>query len=179
MSMQEMIKLEKIDLNQLPLIGKGVHGKVYRLDKNRCIKVCKKVKDMQMEYKVLKYVEGYPQFPKVYECKGRYMIREYVDGSNIKDYIKQRGFDNSLARELTELIRLFIKLKFTRIDIRMSELFVTKNHKIKIVDTTRYLDKKASYPFKMLRVLKELGCYRQYINFLRENYPELYKAWDK
>jgi len=174
-----MIKLEKFDLKQLPLIGRGVHGKVYRLDNNRCLKICKKTKDMKMEYDVLKHVEGYSQFPKVYECKGRYMIREYVDGLNIKVYIKKNGFNNNLARELTELIKTFIKLKFTRIDIRMGELFVTRDHKLKIIDTTRYLDKKASYPLKMLGVLKELGCYGQYINFLKENYPEFYRLWNK
>lgn len=174
-----MINLEKIDLKQLQLVGKGVHGKVYKLDNNRCLKICKKASDMQMEYKVLKHVEGYSQFPKVYECKGRYMIREFVDGPNIKVYIRQNGLDNNLARELTELIKVFIKLKFTRIDIRMGELFVTRDHKLKIIDTTRYLDKKASYPAKMLRVLTELGCYKQYITFLKENYPQFYKLWNK
>ena len=47
---------------------------------------------------MLKYVEGYPQFPKVYECTGKYMIREYVDGQNIIDYINEYGFDNNLAK---------------------------------------------------------------------------------
>ncbi|MCB2293241.1 serine/threonine protein kinase [Clostridium algoriphilum] len=132
---------------------------------------------MQLEYRVLKYIEGYPQFPKVYECKGRYMIREYVDGQNIIDYIKKYGLDNNLARELTELIKVFIKLNFTRIDIKMGEVFVTKNNKIKIVDTTRYLDKKTSYLRLMLKSLKDLGCKKQYMNFLKVNYPEFYKSW--
>ena len=143
----------------------GVHGKVYRLDENRCIKICKRTKDMQQEYHVLKYVGGYTQFPKVYKCKGRYMIREYVDGQNIRDFIKQYGFNNNLARELIEIIKIFIKLKFTKIDIRMNEVFVTKNQKIKIVDTTHYLDKKASYPRKMLKVLEELGCHQTVYEF--------------
>ena len=171
--------MENINLKQLTLVGKGAHGKVYRLDKNRCIKVCKNTEDMQMEYRVLKHVEGYPQFPKVYECKGKYMIREYVDGESVKSYINKNGFDNNLAIELTELIKIFIKLKFTRIDIRMGELFVTKNHKIRIIDTTRYLDKKASYPFKMLKFLKNCGYYKQYADFLKKNYPNFYKAWCK
>mgnify|MGYP001316322840 CR=1 FL=1 len=171
--------MEKINLKKLDFVGKGVHGKVYRLDRNRCIKVCKSTKDMQMEYNVLKHAAGYPQFPKVYECQGKYMIREYIDGENIIAYIKKNGFDNHLARELTELLKIFIKLKFTRIDIRMGEVFVTRDNKIKIIDTTRYLDKKASYPMKMFKVFKELGCKKQYIIFLKKNYPELYKAWNK
>jgi RIO-like serine/threonine protein kinase len=171
--------VENINLKGLPLIGKGCHGKVYMLDENRCIKICKHAKDMQMEYHVLNHASGYPQFPKVYECKDRYMIREYIDGQNIQDYIKENGFDNDLARELTELINVFIKLKFTRIDIRMQEVFVTRDHKIRIVDTTRYLDKRALYPRKMLKALKRLRCYKQYMNFLKENYPKLYKSWKK
>ena len=133
---------------------------------------------MQQEYAVLKYVDGYPQFPKVFECKGKYMIREYVDGQNIIDYINKYGFGNNLAKELTELIKIFIKLKFTRIDIRMNEVFVTKDYKIRIVDTTRYLDKKASYPRQMLKILEELGCRKQYMNFLKKSYPKFYKSWN-
>jgi RIO-like serine/threonine protein kinase len=170
--------MENINLKQLTVVGKGVHGKVYKLDEKRCIKICKKAKNMQMEYDVLKHAKGYAQFPKVYECKGRYMIREYVDGENIRTYIKKNGFDDRLAKELTELIKVFIKLKFTRIDIRMNEVFVTKDRKIKIVDTTRYLDKRASYPRKMFRVLNDLGCSDQYRNFLRKNYPNFYKMWN-
>lgn len=78
------------------------------------------------------------------------MIREFIDGQNIKSYIKENGFNENLAMELTELIKIFMRLNFTRIDIRMSEIFVTKDHKIRIVDTTRYLDKHASYPQAML-----------------------------
>ncbi len=170
-------KMEIIDVSKLPLVGKGVHGKVYRIDKYRCIKVCKKTEAMQMEYKVLKHAYGYPQFPKVYECRNNYMIREFIDGQNIRDYIKKNKFDVNLARELTELIKVFISLNFTRIDIRMGEVFVTKDSKIRIVDTTRYMDKKAAYPKKMLKSLDELGCLKKYMNFLRENYPEFYKSW--
>lgn len=167
----------KIDISGLPLIGKGTHGSVYMLDKDRCIKVCEDIDDMQMEYNVLKHVEGHYQFPKVYECKDNYMIREYVGGQNVKEYIEKNGLDDNLAKELTELIKVFIKLKFTRIDIRMHEVFINEDHKVKIIDTTRYLDKYASYPQKMLRSLENLGCLEQYMNFLKVNYPEFYKKW--
>lgn len=171
--------MEKINIKQLSFVGKGSHGKVYRLDKNRCLKICKSKKDMKMEYDVLKRAEGYPQFPKVYQCEGRHMIREYVDGQNIMDYIKKNGFNNNLARQITELIKVFIELKFTRIDIRMNEVFITDDNKIKIIDTTRYLDKKTSYPKRLLTALEKLGYKKQYMSFLKKNYPEFYSAWKK
>ena len=169
--------MQNINVKNLPLVGKGAHGKVYKLNNNRCIKVCKKTRDMQLEYKVLKHTKGYPQFPKVYECKDNYMIREYIEGQNLRAYISKNGLDNKLSRELTELIKVFIRLKFTRIDIRMGEVFVTKELKLRIVDTTRYLDKKAAYPKKMLLALGKLGYLNQYMNFLKKNYPEFYRSW--
>ena len=32
--------MQDINVEGLPLIGVGTHGKVYRLDDKRCIKVC-------------------------------------------------------------------------------------------------------------------------------------------
>ena len=171
--------MDSISLKGLPLVGKGAHGRVYKLDEYRCIKICKNAKDMQMEYRVLKKVEGYPQFPRVYECEDRYMIREYIAGPNIVDYIKHNGLDSYLARELTELIIVFISLGFTRIDIRMGEVFVTGGGRIRIIDTTRYMDKRASYPRKMLKTLKGLGYYNQYMSFLKQNYPRFYISWNR
>jgi predicted Ser/Thr protein kinase len=171
--------MDKMYYKNLPLVGKGAHGKVYNLGNNRCIKICKKAKNIQKEYQVLIHAEGYPQFPVVYECNGNYMIREYINGEKIIDYIAKNGLSNDLAKQLTELLKIFIKLKFTRLDIKMNEVFITKNNKLKIIDTTRYLDKKASYPFKMLKTLEELGYKRQYMNYLKGNYPEFYKIWNK
>lgn len=74
------------------------------------------------------------------------------------------GLSDDLPKELTELIKIFIKLGFKRINIKMHEVFVIKNNKLKIIDTARYLDKKATYPFKMLRTLEKLKCKEQYLN---------------
>lgn len=167
-----------IDYKNLPLVGKGSNGKVYNLGDGTCIKICRKVKSMKKEFQVLKRAEGYSQFPMVCECKGNYMIREYIDGPNIYDYISVNGLSDDLAKELTELIKIFIKLRFKRIDIKMHEVFVIKNNKLKIIDTARYLDKKATYPFKMLRTLEKLKCKEQYLNYLKANYPEFYETWN-
>ena len=171
--------MKKPDCKNLALVGKGGRGTIYGLGGNRCIKVCKKTKDMQKECRVLKLAKGCSQFPVVCECKGKYMIREYIHGQKFKDYIAENGISDDLAEELTQLIKTFIKLKFKRIDVRMQEVFITKDHKLKIIDTTRYLEKKASYPFKMLKKLKNYGCKEQYMIFLKENYPEFYATWNK
>lgn len=71
----EVRNMGTIDYKNLLLVGKGANGKVYNLSNGTCIKICKKIKDMKREYRVLKRAEGYSQFPIICECKGNYMIR--------------------------------------------------------------------------------------------------------
>lgn len=105
------------------------------------------------------------------------MIREYVSGQKVRKYIRENGFDDDIARELTELIKVLIELKFARIDIRMREVFVTEDKKIKMVDPACYLKKRELYPRKMLRALDKLGCKDQYMDYLKENEPKFYNLW--
>lgn len=169
--------MNDINLKELILIGEGSHGKVYRLDDKRCIKVCRTVKHMLNEYSVLKHAEQFPHFPRVYECKDNYMIREYIDGINIIDFIQKNGFDQDLAKKLIEIIDVFSKLGFTRLDCRFSQLFVTGDKQIKIIDTTRHMDKIANYPYKMLKGLRRLGYKEEFLKYVQEFRPNYYEAW--
>lgn len=171
--------MKKIDTSSLTLIGQGSHGKVYRLDESRCIKVCTNKKNIQMEYRVLKHCEGFPQFPRVYECEGNYMIREYVDGQNIADYIIEHGLDRELARKLVELIDVFKQLGFTRLDCRFSQIFITNEKQLKVIDTTRHMDKHADYPYKLLKALRRLGYKDQFMAYVKELRPGYYQTWQE
>lgn len=133
--------MEDINVESLPLIGEGCHGKVYRLDEKRCIKVCKKEKHIQLEFRVLKHSQRFPQFPKVFECKGNYMIREFFDGPNAKQYISERGLSEGLCNQLIEIIDIFKELGYTRLDCRFSHLIVTDGENLKVIDPTRNMDK--------------------------------------
>lgn len=169
--------MSSIDVSRLELVGEGTHGKVYRLDEKRCIKVCTLESDMQREYRVLKHAEGFPQFPRVYECKGNYMIREFVDGQNIADFIEENGLDADLAKQLIDLVDVFSKLGFTRLDCRLSQLFVTKDKQLKIIDTTAHMESIADYPYKMLQGIRKLGYTIQFLNYVKELRPDYYQAW--
>ncbi|MDA8442255.1 MAG: hypothetical protein M0Z55_07750 [Peptococcaceae bacterium] len=74
--------MTEINLADLPLIGQGSHSKIYQIDATRCIKVGTSAKHIQMELAVLNHSSKYKCFPKVFECKDNYMIREYFAGPN-------------------------------------------------------------------------------------------------
>jgi predicted Ser/Thr protein kinase len=169
--------MQEIDVNNLTVIGKGAHGTVYRLDDKRCIKVCKNEKHMQMEFAVLKHSERFPHFPRVYECKGNYMIREYFDGPNAREYIQKNGLSTSLCDKLIEIIDIFKELGYTRLDCRFSHIIIIDGEQLKIIDPTRNMDKTADYPIKLLKGLEEFGYKEKFLSRVKEVRPEYYQAW--
>ncbi len=169
--------MQDINVKALPLIGEGSHGKVYRLDDKRCIKVCKNEEPIQLEFRVLKHSGRFPQFPKVYECKGKYMIREFFDGPNAKEYISKNGLSEGLCNKLIEIIDIFKELGYTRLDCRFAHIIVTKGENLKIIDPTRNMDKVAKYPRRMLNDLDQLGYKQKFLQHVRKVRPDFYKAW--
>ena len=166
-----------INVEDLTLIGAGSHGKVYRLDEKRCLKICKNAKHIQMEFAVLKHSERFPHFPRVYECEDNYMIREYFDGPNVRQYILEHGLSKRLCANLLEILEIFKELGYTRLDCRLSHIIVAENETLKIIDPTRNMDKTADYPRKLLLGLNQLGYKNKFLDYVKELHPDYYQAW--
>lgn len=169
--------MNETDLIGLTLMGEGSHGKVFRLDENRCIKVCKKEKHIQMEFRVLKHSERFSHFPRVYECSGRYMVREYFDGPTTHEYIKRCGLSESLSKQLLEIIDIFKELGYTRLDCKLNHIIVTNGENLKVIDPTRNMDKIAQYPRRMLEDLDKLGFKEIFLQYVKELRPDYYDQW--
>ncbi|HWJ03876.1 MAG TPA: hypothetical protein VNU93_09360 [Verrucomicrobiae bacterium] len=167
------------NLNDLPLIGQGSHGRVYRLDEHRCLKICRTDKHIALEYEILQRAAKYPQFARVYECEGNYMIREYFDGPNLGDYLKQHGFNKDIAAQMLEILDIFKQLGFNRWDCRFSHIIVTEGGKLRVIDPTNNMKKVALYPRKMMNGLKKLGYEQQFLDYVKEVRPDYYALLTK
>lgn len=166
-----------IDIDGLTFIGEGRHGKVYRLDEKRCIKIYKKRAYAQLEYQVLKHSEGFSHFPRVYECKDNYMVREYFEGPNLRDYIIKNGFSENLAKKLLEILDSFVELGYSRLDCRLPHIIVSAGERLKIIDPTRNMSKYCSHPQKMLAELEQLGFKNAFLEYTKLRRPDYYTKW--
>ena len=167
----------QIDVKELEFIGEGRHGTVYRLDDRRCVKIYKRDIYRQKEYHVLKHSQRFAWFPRVYECKDNYMIREYFEGSNLREYLTKNGFSNDLATKLFQIIDSFIQLGYSRIDCRLSHIIVTEGEFLKVIDPTRNMSKRCSYPRRLLAELNNLGFKDAFLQYTKGVRPDLYELW--
>lgn len=173
------IKNFNIDLLNCKLLGKGHNGIVYLLPDGKVMKICFEEKSCRSEYYILKKVDGSKFFPKVYGMSGNYMIRDYVGGCTLKDYIKRRGLNRKMAMRIIELLDEFKRLKFTKLDIRCKDIFVQSDGSLKVIDPKKCYAKKRDFPQHLAKGLNKLGVLEYFLEVVKEERPDLYSNWNR
>lgn len=171
--------LDYKSLKKYTLIHQNKKEKIYLLPDKKVLKMTKNLKDSRREYLVLRYAYRCSMFPKVYEYRPGYLIRDYVDGICIIDYLKKNPFDKELALSLISIYDTFVKLKFTRLDTGVSHIFITKDKEIKLIGLKSSCWYSEKHPKHMLNGLRRLKVSKRFFKILKDERPELYEIWSK
>lgn len=166
-----------IDLNTCKILHHSKKEIIYLTPNYRVIKICKNLDECRREYLILKYCEGNKYFPRVYEYHTGYIIREYITGTCLIDYIKKQSLDESLALSLIDLIKNFQLLNFTRLDTGLSHIFIKKNGELKVIGLKNNFTRKETYPKHMILGLRKLKVSKKFFKILKSQHPDLYQKW--
>lgn len=161
----------------LQLVGKGSQGRVFLIDPQCCIKIYHRKEFLPLELEILLRAKDEPQFPKVYEWGDDYMIREYIPGISLGEYLRSNPLTEDLSRQIAELFLAFERLGFNRLDTRMAHVLVTPEGRIKAIDPANAMRKYGSYPRKFLAQLSDLKCKKAFLKHLQKINPTLYERW--
>ena len=161
----------------LELIGEGSQGKVYLLGPSCCIKIYKRREFLQLELEILLKAYNEPQFPKVFDWGEDYMIREYIPGIGLKEYLKQHPWSENIGIQLIELFMAFKRLGFNRMDTRMAHIIVTPEERLMAIDPANAMRKFGAFPKKILSQLEKLKYKQAFLTQLRTLNPTLYQEW--
>lgn len=172
--------IRNFDANLLDckLLGKGHNGIIYLLPEGKVIKICKSIKACKKEYDILRKIRKNKHFPRVYGMEGNYMIRDYVDGIPLNQYLRQHELDRELALRLIGLLEEFKRLKFKKLDIRCKDIMVRPDRSLMAIDPKKFYTKDRSFPRHLSKGLYKLGVLDAFMEVVRHERPRLYKKWD-
>lgn len=157
--------LEK-SLREGSFLGEGHNGVVFLLEENKVIKIFRRVTVWNDESSILRRVGKSRFFPKMYESKEGYIVREYVEGIRLDKYLRRDSLDERLCKELYLMILDFEKLGFKRIDIRCKDIYIQNDYTLKIIDPKNNYKKRVSYPRHLFKGLYKRNELDRFLNYL-------------
>jgi predicted Ser/Thr protein kinase len=166
---------DNLKKSDLTYIGEGNQGIVYLIDQFRCIKVYKKTKYFARELSVLRKTKGEPRFPKLYDWGDKYIIREYIPGTDLETYLKNNTLTKAISRQLLDIIESFKRLRFKRIDTRLTHIIITPKQELRIIDPTNAMNKAQSYPKNLLAGLDNMGLKRIFLENANQTNSNIFK----
>ncbi|MBV7272007.1 protein kinase [Clostridium thailandense] len=176
---ENYIKNFDINLLNCKFLGKGHNGIVYLLPDGKVIKICFDPESCEKEYLILKKINKNKYFPRVYCMLGNYMIRDYVDGVTLTNYIKINGLDRELSIKILNLLEEFKRLKFSKEDIRCKDIMVQPNGSLMVIDPKKFYSQKRDFPRHLSKGLDKLGVLNFFMSIVKAERPNLYKKWNE
>lgn len=166
-----------VDLKKCKYLGKGHSGEVYLMPDKKVIKIFKSEDSCKAEFDILKSVKKSQHFPKAYELGKYYMIREYVGGTNVYEYIKAHGLKKSFVLNVANLIDELKSLGFTKLELRFPHLFVQEDGALMLIDPRKSYVEDIPYPKSFLRKLNKMGLLDKFFKILHKERPDI--DWQK
>lgn len=166
-----------LDVKECKLLGKGDEGSVYLTPEGFALKIFTKKKNAKAETEILEKAKDSRFFPNVIFLADNMMLREYITGENLYEFINKNGLSSNLSVEIIELIEDFKRLEFTRINIRNAHIFVNENEKIQVIDPRKSYIKETPYPKDIISILVKLNLFDDFLKNLLNYKPALLKYW--
>ncbi|MGG7144795.1 protein kinase [Clostridium nigeriense] len=160
-------------------LGEGHNGIVYELPNDKAIKIFQEIKCCKEEGDILKKVSKSKYFPRVYNMGKYYIVRDKVDGNRLDHYIKKKGFNYEIAEGLYNLIEEFKKLKFTKLDARCRDIYITNDNKVMVIDPKQCYKRKVNYPRHLMKGLEKAGVLESFLEDIRIIDKKVAKDWQK
>lgn len=168
-----------MDVSLLQFIGKGNQGRVYLLPNGKVIKVFYDTHACIDQRSILQRAYLSRFFPRVYNYDDYSIIMDFINGIPLEEYLKKNKISQKLSFELVELIREFMNLGFTRLDIRLCHIFVQTDESIKIIDPRGSYTINQPYPASILKGLKKYGALEEFFSYTRSAYSDILAYWFK
>jgi putative serine/threonine protein kinase len=172
-----------VDVNNptdYPLIGKGVLGAVFRISRNRCVKIYSKIGGLRKEVQVLKDGQDSYLIPKLYEVGDNYIVMEYIGGPTLYDLMQEGEISEDIVRRILDMLAEMKRLKFSRIDVVPRHVIFSKRlRRLKLIDHTNSYVKEQPYPIRMLNKFNRLGLLDTFLDHVEHLNPAIYEEWKR
>lgn len=166
-----------LNIEDCTLLGSGAEGSVYLTPEGYALKVFRNVTLARKEEEILNIASSSVYFPKSIIRISNILVREYVSGENLYEYILHNGLSYKLSSQLIDLVEDYKRLNFKRLNTRNAHLFVNSKEKLMVIDPRKPFSKETPYPKDIIKILCKLHVYDEFLKHLSSYKPHLMPYW--
>ncbi len=163
---------------EYPMIAKGAHGAVFKMNEDQCVKIYADKRICEIEGKAYAAAQDSTIVPRLYETGDNYIIMEYIDGPSLDAYLRKKGrVPTQMAKQFIFVIREMERLGFERRDAALRHLILNKYKELKVIDIVKAYTHHDPIPVRFLKGLKKLNLVEDFVEKLRKIDIDLYWKW--
>ena len=166
-----------LEIQNCTFLGSGTEGSVYLTEEGYALKCFKDLNAAKSEEEILNIAKDSVFFPNTILRVSNILIREYVAGENLYEYMSKNGLPYSLSIEIIELIEDLKRLNFKKLNVRNSHTFVTSSGKIRVIDPRKPFTTNMPYPKDIIKMLLKLHLYDKFLKDVIRYKPKLLSYW--
>jgi RIO-like serine/threonine protein kinase len=163
-----------------PLLGRGKQGAVFKISLDKCVKIYADPEKALKESRAYKDTQGSPIIPKLYEVGNNYIVLEYIDGPDLEQFLEKKGtVTEDIAKKILSLLEEMRRLKFIRVDAKLSHIFITKEGEFQVIDHANSfkIKERPNRPETLMKDLKKLGLLSQFLEQVKKFDHQSYLEW--
>ena len=84
-----------------------------------------------------------------------------------------------MARQMVEIVETMRRLRFRRADTRLSHIIIDPKGKLWVIDPVNTMKPSPPFPRKLLKSLMRRGMDGEFLEYVKQRYPEVYTRWEK
>ncbi len=162
-----------------PLVGRGVHGAVFRLTEDTCVKIYAEKQYRIMEEESYEKLKGFSWAPRVYELGSNYMVMEYIEGVIINHYLRDKDIDELMSISLMLILEELKDYGVEFGDIELNNVIVQADGSLRIYDFVNIYNNQRKIPFFMLNSLAKNNRLKTFLKHVKKYDQARHKKWVK
>jgi len=171
----------KVDLNKLtsyPVLGKGVYGKVYKLNNRICVKVNKDLDVHIKEVELYKRYENCSLFPKYYDSGENYIIMELIKGNSLRVYLDEgKVLNENICKQLVKMFEEGYQAGLM-LNPNARHIILTSVGRIRLVDIEDINKFSSARPFMLFNRLNKTGQKQAFLEYVKSCHKWLFDLWN-
>lgn len=167
-----------IKLDECKYIGGNDNSSTYLMKDNKVVRIYQDPSKCKRDYDLMTSQPLVSVLPQIYDFFGHYLVRDYIKGTCLKNYIIKNGLNYIITIKLIKFLEKIYDFNLKNLNIELNNIFITSNKEFILVDTEYTASTECTFD-KLFNDFNKLNVLLGFLSITKIYNINLYNKWMK